>query len=151
MCSSDLGFALVSSIVTFIISALLLPQFDFSNADKLQLGNKISWIKSINANYEIGIDGISLPLLILSTFITVLAIIYSIEHLPEPKSPKGFLALILVLETGMNGTFVADDIAFERACSVPPKGIGAQTMDKVKNYGRDEGLCYVVLARGFEV
>ena len=95
------GFALVSSIVTFIISALLLPQFDFSNADKLQLGNKISWIKSINANYEIGIDGISLPLLILSTFITVLAIIYSIEHLPEPKSPKGFLALILVLELSL--------------------------------------------------
>ena len=104
------GFALVSSILTFIISALLIPQFDFSNADKLQLGNKISWIKSINANYEIGIDGISLPLLILSTFITVLAIIYSIEHLPEPKSPKGFLALILVLETGMNGTFVALDL-----------------------------------------
>jgi len=63
------GFALVSSIVTFILSALLLPQFDFSNADKLQLGNKISWIKSINANYEIGIDGISLPLLIPVTFI----------------------------------------------------------------------------------
>ena len=104
------GFALVSSIITFVFSVLLLLEFDFSSADKLQLGNKISWIKSINANYEIGIDGISLPLLILSTFITVLAIIYSIEHLPEPKSPKGFLALILVLETGMNGTFVALDL-----------------------------------------
>ena len=104
------GFALVSSIITFVFSALLLLEFDFSSADKLQLGNKISWIKSINANYEIGIDGISLPLLVLSTFITVLAIIYSIEHLPEPKSPKGFLALILVLATGMNGTFVALDL-----------------------------------------
>ena len=103
-------FALGSSIVTFLLSAVLLFQFDFSNADKLQLGNKISWIKSINANYEIGIDGISLPLLVLSTFISVLAIIYSLEHLPEPKSPKGFLALILVLETGMNGTFVALDL-----------------------------------------
>ena len=103
-------FALVSSLITVVLSAVLLFQFDFSSADKLQLGNKISWIKSINANYEIGIDGISLPLLVLSTFITVLAIIYSIEHLPEPKSPKGFLALILVLETGMNGTFVALDL-----------------------------------------
>ena len=103
-------FALGSSIVTFLLSAVLLFQFDFSNADKLQLGNKISWIKSINANYEIGIDGISLPLLVLSTFISVLAIVYSLEHLPEPKSPKGFLALILVLETGMNGTFVALDL-----------------------------------------
>ena len=103
-------FALASSLVTFVLSAILLFQFDFSSAEKLQLGNKISWIKSINANYEIGIDGISLPLLVLSTFITVLAIIYSLEHLPEPKSPKGFLALILVLETGMNGTFVALDL-----------------------------------------
>ena len=41
---------------------------------------------------------------------------------------------------------VADDIAFERACSVPPKGIGAQTMDKVKNYARDEGLCLFLAA-----
>ena len=62
-------FALVSSLITFVLSAVLLFQFDFSSADKLQLGNKISWIKSINANYEIGIDGISLPLLVLSTFI----------------------------------------------------------------------------------
>ena len=61
------GFALVSSIITFVFSALLLLEFDFSSADKLQLGNKISWIKSINANYEIGIDGISLPLLLLSS------------------------------------------------------------------------------------
>ena len=36
---------------------------------------------------------------------------------------------------------IADDIAFERACSVPPKGIGAQTMDKIKNHAKDEGLC----------
>ena len=36
---------------------------------------------------------------------------------------------------------IADDIAFERACSVPPKGIGAQTMDKIKNHARNEGLC----------
>ena len=36
---------------------------------------------------------------------------------------------------------IADDIAFERACSVPPKGIGAQTMNKIKNHARDEGLC----------
>jgi len=37
---------------------------------------------------------------------------------------------------------VADDIAFERACSVPPKGIGAQTMDKLKKYAIDEGRVF---------
>jgi len=104
------GFALLSSVLTFLISVVLLLEFNFSNASQIQLGTKVSWIESINANYEIGIDGISLPLLVLSTFISVLAIVYSLEHLPEPKSPKGFLALILVLETGMNGTFVALDL-----------------------------------------
>ena len=48
------GFALVSSIVTFILSALLLPQFDFSNAVKLQLGNKISWIKASTQIMKLG-------------------------------------------------------------------------------------------------
>jgi NADH:ubiquinone oxidoreductase subunit 4 (subunit M) len=38
-------FALISSIITFVLSIVLLLEFDFSSAEKLQLGNKISWIK----------------------------------------------------------------------------------------------------------
>ena len=99
-----------SAIVTFLVSLVVALQFDFNDAAELQLGTKVSWISSINSNYEIGIDGISLPLLLLSTFISVLAIIYSFEHLPEPKNAKGMMSLILILETGMNGTFVALDL-----------------------------------------
>ena len=101
---------LASSVVTFLLSLIVAYQFDYDKAHTFQLGNKLSWIESINSNYEIGIDGISLPLLLLSTFISVLAIIYSFEHLPEPVNPKGMMSLILVLETGMNGTFVALDL-----------------------------------------
>ena len=49
-------------------------------------------------------------MLALSSFITVLCVIYSWNHFPEPHNPKAFLALILLLETGMNGTFVAQDL-----------------------------------------
>src|SRR5687767_2782880 len=56
------------------------------------------------------VDGMSLPLLLLSMLITVLCIIYSWDHFPEPHNPKAFLILMLVLETGMNGTFVAEDL-----------------------------------------
>ncbi len=70
----------------------------------------LTWIAAIDSGYHIGIDGIQLPLLVLSTFITVLAVIYSCNHWPEPHNPKAFLALILVLATGMNGTFVALDL-----------------------------------------
>ena len=57
-----------------------------------------------------GLDGISLPLLALSAFIVVLCVIYSWNHFPEPHNPKAFLALLLLLEVGMNGTFVAQDL-----------------------------------------
>ena len=67
--------ALGSSLITFILSVIVAIQFDYSKAEQFQLGNKLSWIEAINSNYEIGIDGISLPMLLLSTFITVLAII----------------------------------------------------------------------------
>ena len=63
--------ALGSSVITFILSAIIAIQFDYSKAEQFQLGSKLSWIEAINSNYEIGIDGISLPLLLLSTFITV--------------------------------------------------------------------------------
>jgi NADH-quinone oxidoreductase subunit M len=50
------------------------------------------------------------PLLVLSTLITLLCIVYSWNHWPEPHNPKAFLVLMLVLATGMNGTFVALDL-----------------------------------------
>jgi NADH-quinone oxidoreductase subunit M len=69
-----------------------------------------NWINVIHARYEIGIDGISLPLLLLSIAITLLVVIYSWNHFPEPHNPKAFLILTLILEVGMNGTFVAQDL-----------------------------------------
>ncbi|MBT8250156.1 MAG: NADH-quinone oxidoreductase subunit M [Acidimicrobiia bacterium] len=102
--------ALVASLISFFLSVVAIFQFDFGRADQMQLGTKLEWITSINANYAIGIDGISLPLMVLSTFVVVLAIIYSWDHWPEPHNPKAFLILILFLATGMAGTFVARDL-----------------------------------------
>ena len=89
--SNELIIKLISlgtSVFVFLMSLVLLFLFDFSKADVFQLGGKLSWISSINSYYETGVDGISLPLLILSTFITMLSIIYSLKHLPEPKNAK---------------------------------------------------------------
>jgi NADH-quinone oxidoreductase subunit M len=102
--------ALLFSLASFAISLYAIGVFDFDATEKFQLGTDLTWIPAIGSNFHIGIDGISLPLLVLSTFITVLAIIYSWEHWPEPRNPKAFLVLILVLATGMNGTFVALDL-----------------------------------------
>jgi NADH-quinone oxidoreductase subunit M len=76
----------------------------------MQFEKRATWIASINANYHIGLDGISMPLLLLTFLITFLCMIYALWHLPEPRNDKAFLALCLLLETGMAGTFVALDL-----------------------------------------
>jgi NADH-quinone oxidoreductase subunit M len=104
--------ALAFSLVTLAASVVLVANFDYSAADTYQFGTSIDtpWIEAINANYAIGVDGISLSLVVLSTVITALAIIYSWNHWPEPHNPKLLLVFVLILATGMTGTFVALDL-----------------------------------------
>src|SRR5687768_2468053 len=102
--------ALLTTAVTLAVGVVILFRFDYDAAEKLQFTVDKSWIEVISSRYHIGLDGISLPLLILTLGITLLCIVYSWDHFPEPHNPKAFLALILVLETGMAGTFVAQDL-----------------------------------------
>lgn len=104
--------ALVVSLAVFALSLVLIGQFDFGGGpyNTYQFEVNQSWIGAIDANYHVGIDGISLPLLVLSTFVMVLAVIYSWNNWDEPKNPKAFLILMMILATGMNGTFVALDL-----------------------------------------
>ena len=102
--------ALVSSLVSLAFGVVALALFDYGQSDKLQFYANHSWIPVIKARYIIGLDGLGLPLLLLSMVITVMVIIYSWDHIPEPGNTKAFLVLILILEVGMNGTFVAQDL-----------------------------------------
>lgn len=101
-----LGFSGVSALASIVAAV----RFDYGRAADLQLGTDLSWISAVNARFHTGIDGISLPLLVLSTVVTFLCVVYSWNHWPEPHNPKGFLVLMLVLATGMAGTFVAQDL-----------------------------------------
>jgi NADH-quinone oxidoreductase subunit M len=102
--------ALATTLATAAVGVAVLARFDYSATDTLQFEVDRPWIDVINSRYHMGVDGISLPLLALSMLITVLCVIYSWDHFPEPHNPKAFLALMLVLETGMNGTFVGQDL-----------------------------------------
>jgi NADH-quinone oxidoreductase subunit M len=102
--------ALATTLVTAAVGVAVLARFDYGATDTLQFEVDRPWIDVIDSRYHIGLDGISLPLLALSMLITVLCVIYSWDHFPEPHNPKAFLALMLVLETGMNGTFVGQDL-----------------------------------------
>jgi NADH-quinone oxidoreductase subunit M len=103
--------ALVATLATTGVGVAILARYDYGKHTGLQFAPKPKdWISVIHARYEIGIDGIALPLLILSMVICLLVVLYSWNHFPEPHNPKAFLALILLLEVGMNGTFVAQDL-----------------------------------------
>src|SRR6478609_89592 len=102
--------ALGSSLVVALIGVLLITNFDYDDGRTLQFVVDKSWIPFINSRYIIGIDGISLPLIALTMLVVPLCVIYSWNHFPEPQNPKAFLILILILETGMVGSFLAEDL-----------------------------------------
>ena len=102
--------ALVTSLWVAFVSLLVLIWFDLGATDRLHFVVDKSWIEAIHSRYVLGVDGISLPLLLLTVLIVPLCIVYSWNHFPEPRNPRAFLILILVLETGMIGTFLAQDL-----------------------------------------
>jgi NADH-quinone oxidoreductase subunit M len=102
--------ALVTSLVVLAVGVALLFEFDYGSTGDMQFRVDSAWIELINSRYIVGIDGISLPLIALTVFVVPLVIVYSWDHFPEPRNPKAFLILILILETGMVGSFVAQDL-----------------------------------------
>jgi NADH-quinone oxidoreductase subunit M len=102
--------AMLTAVATMAVGVYTLIQFDYDQSEKLQFFADTKWITVIKSGYTIGLDGISLPLYFLSMVITVLVMIYSWDHVPSPGNPKAFLILMLVLQTGMAGTFIAQDL-----------------------------------------
>jgi NADH-quinone oxidoreductase subunit M len=104
--------ALGVTVLAFFASLGVVAGFEFGAGayNTYQFEVNKTWIEAINANYHIGVDGISLPLLVLSTFVMVLSVVYTWNHWEEPYNPKAFLILMMLLATGMNGTFVALDL-----------------------------------------
>ena len=102
--------AIVTAAGTLAVGVFTLAQFNFDKAGEMQFVAQAEWISVIKSSYYIGLDGISLPLYFLSMVITLLVMIYSWNHVPSPGNAKAFYILMLVLQTGMAGTFIARDL-----------------------------------------
>ena len=100
-------FGLVVSVLTFIISLLVYFQFDNKTGD-FQFVHQFVWIKSLNVSYTVGVDGISLLLVLLTTFITPLTLLSTWKSIT--KNVRMFTFCMLFLETGMLGVFVSLDL-----------------------------------------
>ena len=96
-----------TSIGVFILSLLIWLQFDSSNPG-YQFEEKFRWFNDFNFYYHVGIDGISLFMVILSTFLTPLCILASWENIK--KRIKEYMLAFLFLETVMIGMFASVDI-----------------------------------------
>ena len=98
--------ALWTSLATFVVSIFLWVGFDTSTAD-FQFVEKVPWIPSFGLNYHMGVDGISVFFVILSTFLTPICILASWEAIQNRV--KEYMIAFLVLETLMVGMFCALD------------------------------------------
>ena len=98
--------ALLVSIVTFLVTLLLYTGFDKASA-KLQYIEDTPWISALNINYSLGIDGIALLLILLTSFITIIVIISAWKVIREKVAQ--YMAAFLIMEGLMIGVFSATD------------------------------------------
>ena len=100
------SFSLTISILVFLLSTLLYVRFDTSTP-LMQFVEYDGWIETFNINYHLGVDGISVPLILLTTFTTVLVVIAGWEVIKTRLSQ--YMASFLILEGLMNGVFASLD------------------------------------------
>lgn len=101
--------ALVTSLVVFVISLVVLARFNASDVN-LQLVDRVDWITvgGWNIQYHLGIDGLSILLVLLTAFLTPISILSTWTAVEDRV--KEFMVYFLLLEVGMTGVFLAQDL-----------------------------------------
>ncbi len=104
--STARGLSLAISVAVFLLSLGLWTGFDRGTV-AMQFVEKASWIEAFNINYHLGIDGISMPLIILTTLLTIVVVIAGWEVIQ--KRVAQYYAAFLIMEGVMTGVFAAQD------------------------------------------
>lgn len=102
--------ALLFSVATFILSLGLYTNFNNATAAMQFVEGPYEWIGDFKIYYHLGVDGLSMPLIVLTTFITILVILAGWEVIKKKASQ--YLAAFLIMEGLMNGVFAALDSIF---------------------------------------
>ncbi len=98
--------AFITTLVNFLVSLPLY--FNFQSGAGYQFEEFAAWIPALNINYHLGVDGLSLFLVLLTTFLSAVAVLSSFSAITEQV--KEYMALMLLLETAMLGVFVSLDL-----------------------------------------
>jgi NADH-quinone oxidoreductase subunit M len=99
--------ALAATLVTFVVSLFMAAAYDGGSDTAFQLVEHRVWIEQFGISYKVGLDGIALALVLLTTFLTPIVILASWR---QESKVKTYFALFLVLETAMVGVFCALDL-----------------------------------------
>ncbi|MCB4757550.1 MAG: NADH-quinone oxidoreductase subunit M [Elusimicrobia bacterium] len=97
--------ATLFSAISFFLALLMLYHFDSANSG-MQFADKVAWIPTFHINYQVGVDGLSFPLVLLTALLCLVSIVASYGILERTKE---YFVWFLLLETGMLGLFVAVD------------------------------------------
>jgi NADH-quinone oxidoreductase subunit M len=104
--------ALGSALLTFVLSLILLVDFDpkapFDAGSSVPYQEKATWLSDVGASYFLGVDGIAVVLIGLTTLLTVISIVWSWDTVNN--RPREYYIALLLLETGMLGVFMALDL-----------------------------------------
>ncbi|MEY9845786.1 NuoM family protein [Streptacidiphilus sp. MAP5-3] len=103
-----LGVAVTGADLAVAIA--LAAGFDLHHPARMQGVTDVAWIPALNVRFHLGVDGISLPLLVLTALLTFLCAVYSLKRLPAGGSERGWTGLLLLLATGMLATFAVLDL-----------------------------------------
>jgi NAD(P)H-quinone oxidoreductase subunit 4 len=100
------NFSLITTVILLILNIWLALQFDPANP-RMQFVEYIPWVSWLGFNYHLGIDGLSFPLLLLNSLLTLVAIYSTNENIPRPQF---YFSLLLMLNGAVSGAFLAQDL-----------------------------------------
>src|SRR6266567_4104915 len=98
--------AVVTGALVLVAGVVLALLFNWSSG-KLQFGVRVDWIPTLGSSYHLAVDGLSLPLILLTALLTFLALLYAWR---QEQFPREYFALYLVMETGLIGFFCTMDL-----------------------------------------
>ncbi len=104
--NSPRGIAMLTAMAVLVVNIILAVQFDFQQ-EGFQFVEDLPWIEWIGLNYHLGIDGLSFPLVLLNSLLTLVAIFSTSSTIERPRL---YYAMLLLLSGGAAGAFLAQDL-----------------------------------------
>lgn len=101
------GIALGASLASLALSILMFVVFDRAAGDRMQFEFMLPWIPALNSSYHVGVDGLSMPLVLLTTLLGFLSVLVSWKITVRPRE---YFIWLLLLESSVIGVFCALDL-----------------------------------------